>query len=107
MSKAMPASPEQAPEKAPKQPFWRTIMNKYIRPAVVLTLLLTIITGLAMLASLAWWLAVPRYRSSAPIGIAMVGCAIAWLACSHWLPYWAVWVGVFVLWQVLEWATRP
>ena len=46
MSKAMPASPEQAPEKAPKQPFWRTIMNKYIRPAVVLTLLLTILTGL-------------------------------------------------------------
>src|SRR5438445_7851111 len=46
MSKAMPASPEQAPEKAPKQPFWRTIMNKYIRPAVVMTLLLTILTGL-------------------------------------------------------------
>jgi len=46
MSKAMPASPEQAPEKAPKQSFWRTIMNKYIRPAVVLTLLLTILTGL-------------------------------------------------------------
>jgi len=42
----MPASPEQAPEKAPKQSFWRTIMNKYIRPAVVLTLLLTILTGL-------------------------------------------------------------
>src|SRR5260370_22570532 len=46
MSKAMPVSPEQAPEKAPKQSFWRTIMNKYIRPAVVLTLLLTILTGL-------------------------------------------------------------
>src|SRR5256885_522627 len=45
MSKAMPASPEQAPEKAPKQSFWRNIMNKYIRPAVVLTLLLTILTG--------------------------------------------------------------
>jgi K+-transporting ATPase ATPase C chain len=42
----MPASPEQAPESAPKQSFWRTIMNKYIRPAVVLTLLLTILTGL-------------------------------------------------------------
>jgi potassium-transporting ATPase KdpC subunit len=46
MSKAMPASPEQAPIQAPKQSFWRTIMNKYIRPAVVLTLLLTIVTGL-------------------------------------------------------------
>ena len=46
MSKAMPTSPEQAPENAPKQSFWRTIMNKYIRPAVVLTLLLTILTGL-------------------------------------------------------------
>ncbi len=46
MSKAMPASPQQAPANAPKPSFWRTIMNKYIRPAVVLTLLLTIITGL-------------------------------------------------------------
>jgi K+-transporting ATPase ATPase C chain len=46
MSRALPASPEQAPEQAPKQSFWRTIMNKYIRPAVVLTLLLTILTGL-------------------------------------------------------------
>src|SRR3989440_7772523 len=46
MSKATLASPEQAPVQAPKQPFWRTFMNKYIRPAVVLTLLLTILTGL-------------------------------------------------------------
>ena len=46
MSKAMQASPEQAPIRAPKQSFWRTFMNKYIRPAVVLTLLLTILTGL-------------------------------------------------------------
>src|SRR2546423_13520403 len=46
MSKAMPASPEQAPEKAPKQSFRRTIMNKYIRPAIVLTALLTVLTGL-------------------------------------------------------------
>ena len=42
MSKATLASPVQAP----KQAFWRTFMNKYIRPAVVLTLLLTILTGL-------------------------------------------------------------
>jgi potassium-transporting ATPase KdpC subunit len=42
MSKATLASPEQAP----KQSFWRSIMNKYIRPAVVLTLLLTVLTGL-------------------------------------------------------------
>src|SRR5437588_9728185 len=42
MSKTMPASPEQAP----KQSFWRSILSKYIRPAVVLTLLLTILTGL-------------------------------------------------------------
>src|SRR2546423_11779991 len=46
MSKATLASPDQAPVQAPKQPFWRTFMNKYIRPAVVLTLLLTILTGL-------------------------------------------------------------
>src|SRR5713226_377605 len=45
MSKATLASPDQAPVQAPKQPFWRTFMNKYIRPAVVLTLLLTILTG--------------------------------------------------------------
>ena len=46
MNKATLASPDQAPVQAPKQPFWRTFMNKYIRPAVVLTLLLTILTGL-------------------------------------------------------------
>ena len=42
MSKTMPASPDQAPKQSP----WRTILNKYLRPAVVLTLLLTILTGL-------------------------------------------------------------
>jgi potassium-transporting ATPase KdpC subunit len=46
MSKATLDSPSQVPEQAPKQPFWRIVMNKYIRPAVVLTLLLTILTGL-------------------------------------------------------------
>ncbi len=33
-------------ERSTKQSFWRTFMNKYMRPAVVLTLLLTILTGL-------------------------------------------------------------
>src|SRR6266516_4380570 len=42
MSKTMPASPDQAPRQSP----WRTILNKYLRPAVVLTLLLTILTVL-------------------------------------------------------------
>jgi len=47
MSKAtLTSSPEQAPEQASKQSYWRSIMNKYIRPAVVLTLLLTVLTGL-------------------------------------------------------------
>ncbi len=46
MSKATLTSPDQAPQEAPKQSPWRKIMNKYIRPAVVLTLLLTILTGL-------------------------------------------------------------
>ena len=46
MSKATLASPDQASEQAPRQSFWRNIMTKYIRPAVVLTLLLTILTGL-------------------------------------------------------------
>src|SRR5439155_1976463 len=31
---------------APKQSFWQNILKKYIRPAVVLTLLLTVLTGL-------------------------------------------------------------
>jgi K+-transporting ATPase ATPase C chain len=46
MSKTMLASPEQAPEQAPKRSLWRTFLSKYLRPAVVLTLLLTILTGL-------------------------------------------------------------
>jgi len=46
MSKATLNVPDQAPDQAPKQPFWRNFLNKYVRPAVVLTLLLTILTGL-------------------------------------------------------------
>lgn len=46
MSKATPASTERVPEQARKRSFWRSIPNKYIRPAVVLTLLLTVLTGL-------------------------------------------------------------
>jgi K+-transporting ATPase ATPase C chain len=42
MSKATLASPEQASKQPPRQ----NIMIKYIRPAVVLTVLLTILTGL-------------------------------------------------------------
>jgi K+-transporting ATPase ATPase C chain len=46
MSTTLPTSPEQAPQKAPKRSPWRTILTAYIRPAVALTLLLTILTGL-------------------------------------------------------------
>jgi len=46
MSKATLASPDQEPGQAPKPSFWRSIMTRYIRPAVVMTLLLTILTGL-------------------------------------------------------------
>ena len=46
MSKDTLASPEQAPGQAPKQSFWQNILKKYIRPAVVLALLLTVLTGL-------------------------------------------------------------
>ena len=46
MSKATVDSPEKISEQEPKQSYWRIITNKYIRPAVVLTLLLTILTGL-------------------------------------------------------------
>jgi potassium-transporting ATPase KdpC subunit len=34
------------PEQAPKQRLWRTMLSKYIRPAVVITLLFTVLTGL-------------------------------------------------------------
>jgi potassium-transporting ATPase KdpC subunit len=46
MSKTTPVSPDQAPEQAPKPASVRTIMNKYIRPAVVITLLFAVVTGL-------------------------------------------------------------
>jgi K+-transporting ATPase ATPase C chain len=46
MSQATLPSPNQVPEQAPKPSFGRSIMAKYIRPAVVLTVLLTILTGL-------------------------------------------------------------
>jgi potassium-transporting ATPase KdpC subunit len=46
MSKVTLASPEQASEGAPEPSFWRKMLNRYIRPAVVMTLLLTILTGL-------------------------------------------------------------
>ena len=46
MSKAtLTSSPDQAPLQASKPSSWRNIMNKYLRPAVVLTLLLTVLTG--------------------------------------------------------------
>lgn len=46
MSQATLPSASQAPEETPKLPLGRSILAKYIRPAVVLTLLLTILTGL-------------------------------------------------------------
>src|SRR5690349_296670 len=33
-------------EEAPKRTFWGSFLHKYIRPAVMLTLLLTILTGI-------------------------------------------------------------
>jgi K+-transporting ATPase ATPase C chain len=46
MSKAKLSSPDQAPQEMPEPSPRGSIMQKYIRPAVVLTLLLTILTGL-------------------------------------------------------------
>ena len=46
MSTTVPTSSGQAPEQAPKQPFWRTMLSKYIRPAVVITLIFAVLTGL-------------------------------------------------------------
>jgi potassium-transporting ATPase KdpC subunit len=50
MSKVTPASTDNAPtavsaENAPKRPFWQRMWSKYLRPAIVLTVLLTILTG--------------------------------------------------------------
>jgi potassium-transporting ATPase KdpC subunit len=46
MSNAKPVSAGQAPERAPGRANWQSVLNKYIRPAVVITLLLTVVTGL-------------------------------------------------------------
>jgi K+-transporting ATPase ATPase C chain len=46
MSTTTPVSPDQAPDQAPKQPWWRTMLSKYIRPAVVITLIFAVLTGL-------------------------------------------------------------
>ena len=50
MSKVTPASTDKAPtpvsaDNAPKRTIWQNLLSKYIRPAVVLTLILTIVTG--------------------------------------------------------------
>lgn len=46
MSKTMPTSAGQSPEQAPERAAWQKFIIRYIRPAVVLTLLLTVLTGL-------------------------------------------------------------
>jgi potassium-transporting ATPase KdpC subunit len=46
MSRATPVSQEPSPERAPERASWQKILNGYIRPAVVITLLLTVVTGL-------------------------------------------------------------
>ncbi len=46
MSQATIPSPGQTPEQAPRASFRQNMFRKYIRPAVVLTILLTILTGL-------------------------------------------------------------
>ncbi len=46
MSKAMSSSPDQAPQKTPGPSSRPGIMRMYVRPAIVMTLLLTILTGL-------------------------------------------------------------
>lgn len=46
MSKAMLSSPDQAPQEAREPSFRPGIMRAYVRPAIMMTLLLTILTGL-------------------------------------------------------------
>jgi K+-transporting ATPase ATPase C chain len=46
MSNVMLSSPDQMPERRPARSLWQTIKHAYIRPAVVLVLLLTVLTGL-------------------------------------------------------------
>lgn len=46
MSNTTPADAGQAPERTPERARRPNILNRYIRPAVVITLLLTVVTGL-------------------------------------------------------------
>jgi potassium-transporting ATPase KdpC subunit len=46
MSNTTPADAGQAPERTPERASRPNILNRYIRPAVVITLLLTVVTGL-------------------------------------------------------------
>jgi K+-transporting ATPase ATPase C chain len=46
MSRATSVSQEPSPERASERASWQRILNGYIRPAVVITLLLTVVTGL-------------------------------------------------------------
>jgi potassium-transporting ATPase KdpC subunit len=45
MSTITPDAPEQSPQKTSERSWLRTFPSKYLRPAVVLTLILTIVTG--------------------------------------------------------------
>src|ERR1700676_781919 len=45
MSIITPDAPGQTPERTPERRPVQTFLNKYLRPAVVLTLILTIVTG--------------------------------------------------------------
>jgi potassium-transporting ATPase KdpC subunit len=45
MSTITPDAPGQSPESAPKRSPLRTLWSRYLRPAIVLTVLLTIVTG--------------------------------------------------------------
>ena len=48
---------------------------------------ITIVSGLGLLATIAWWLRGP-YRSSVFVGLGMLGAVVTWSACTGWLPDW-------------------
>ena len=57
---------------------------------------ITIVSGLGLLGTIAWWLRGP-YRSSVFVGLGMLGAVVTWSACTGWLPDWAASPGLVLM----------
>ena len=57
---------------------------------------ITIVSGLGLLGTIAWWLRGP-YRSSAFVGLGMLGAVVTWSACAGWLPDWTANPGLVLM----------